>query len=91
MEVEDRVCLMAIEKPAWGQLRVSNELRRQGVFVSPSCVRCVWQRHDLKTFKKCLNALEAKAVQDNIILTEDQLKALEKAKDEKEAHGEIET
>lgn len=91
MEVEDRVCLMAIEKPAWGQLRVSNELRRQGVFVSPSGVRCVWQHHDLKTFKKRLKALEAKVVQDNIILTEDQLKALEKAKDEKEAHREIET
>jgi len=90
-EVEEVVCRLAIEKPAWGQLRVSNELRKDGTFVSPSGVRCIWQRHDLETFKKRLKALEAKVRQDNIILTEEQLKALEKATDEKEAHGEIET
>jgi hypothetical protein len=32
----------------------------------------------------------AKSAQDNLILTEAQLKALEKAKQDKEAHGEIE-
>lgn len=45
----------------------------------------------METFKKRLAALSAKVAQDGLILTEDQLHALEKAREEKQAHGEIET
>jgi len=89
--VEKAVIDFAIEKPAYGQLRTSNELKKNGIFVSPGGVRSIWLRHDLETFKKRLKALEAKVAQDNLILTEEQLRALEKAKTEKEAHGEIES
>jgi transposase InsO family protein len=89
--IEEAVVRFATDQPALGQLRVSNELRKKGVFVSPCGVRCVWQRHDLETFPKRLQALEAKVAQDGIILTEAQLIALERKKEKKEAFGEIET
>jgi len=91
VEVEEAVCQMAFDRPAYGQLRVSNELKKTGFFVSPAGVRSVWVRHDLETFKKRLKALESKAAQENGVLTEEQLQALERAKEEKEALGEIET
>lgn len=90
-EVEEAVKSLALENPSLGQLRASNELKKKGTFVSPAGVRSIWQRHDLETFKKRLKALEAKVAQENLILTEEQLVALERAKEEKEAHGEIET
>jgi len=61
------------------------------ISVSAATVRNIWMRNNLETFKKRLNALEAKMAQEQLILTEDQLKALERKKEEQEAHGEIET
>lgn len=81
----------AVEFPAHGQARTSNELRKRGVFVSPSGVRCIWLRHQLANFKDRLKALEAKVAQEGIILTEAQVVALEKKKHDDEASGEIET
>lgn len=89
--IEEAVVNFALEQPAYGQLRVSNELKKQGVFISSGGVRSIWLRNDLETFKKRLSALSAKVAQDGLILTEDQIRALERAKEEKEAHGEIET
>jgi transposase InsO family protein len=90
-DVEAAVVALAIENPALGQVRVSNQLKQQGLFVSPSGVRSIWLRNDLATFKKRLKALEEKAAKEDLIFTEAQLQALEKAKEQREAQGEIET
>jgi transposase InsO family protein len=88
---EQAVVAMAYEFPAFGQVRASNELRKQGVAISPAGVRLVLQRHDLENFKKRLIALERKVQEEGIILTEAQVAALEKKKRDDEAAGEIET
>jgi len=89
--IEEAVLALALENPALGQLRVSNTLKQDGIFVSPGGVRSIWLRHNLETFKKRLKALEEKAAAENLVLTEAQLQAMEKAKEQREAAGEIET
>jgi transposase InsO family protein len=88
---EAAVCQHAIDFPAHGQLRSSNELRKAGVFVSPSGVRSIWLGHGLASFRKRLKALEQKVAQEGIVLTEAQVTALEHKKHDDEASGEIET
>jgi transposase InsO family protein len=90
-EIEDVVVAYAVEQPAYGQQRASNELRKKGTIVAPSTIRCIWLRHDLETFQKRLKALEAKVAQDGLILTEAQVAALERKKEEEQSKGEIET
>lgn len=89
--IEDAVLAYAIEQPAHGQVRVSNELRKRGIFVSPSGVRSVWLRHGLANFKQRLVALEKHVAESGAVLTEAQVVALEKKREDDIACGEIET
>ncbi len=38
-EIEEAIVALAVDQPALGQVRVSNELRRRGLLISPAGVR----------------------------------------------------
>ena len=90
-EVEIAVVKLAVEEPAWGQVRAANEFKKKGLTISPAGVRCVWLRHDLENIKKRLKALEAKEPTGRISPDGSPIAVLEKAKEDKEAHGEFES
>lgn len=89
--VEQAVVEFATDFPAHGQVRVSNELRKRGIFVSPSGVRAIWLRHNLANFRQRLTALEKKSAEKGIVPTEAQVRALERKRRDDEVCGEIES
>ncbi len=90
-EIEERVLAYSLEFPTHGQVRVENELKREGVIVSAGGVRGIWLRHGLEKKALRLKRLEQWAAETQGILTEAQVRALESSREEREAHGEIET
>jgi transposase InsO family protein len=89
--IERAIVAFAVENPAAGQVRVSNELRKRNIVVSPTGVRSVWLRTGLQTFRLRLAALEKKAAEEGLVLTEAQVAALERKREEQLECGEIET
>ena len=90
-EIEERVLSYSLENPTHGQTRAANELKIEGIIVSPGGIRSIWLRHNLERKALRLKRLEKWAADEGKVLTESQVQALEQAKEEKEAHGEIET
>ena len=43
---------LALEQPAWGQLRAANELVQRGSAISAAGGRCVWKRQGLENLNK---------------------------------------
>lgn len=90
-EIEQKVLDHSLEFPTQGQVRVANELKKQGFRISDGGVRSIWLRHNLQLASLRLKRLGKWAAENSGILTESQVQALEKAREEKEAHGEIES
>lgn len=90
-ETEKAILDYSLIEPTHGQVRVSNELKRKGILISPGGVRSVWLRYILENKNLRLKRLEEWSKKENNILTESQVKSLEDQKLEKEAHGEVET
>jgi hypothetical protein len=90
-ETEQAVLKYTIGFPTHGQVGASNEPRKLGVFIFPSGVRSIWLHNYLENFKKRLIDLEKQVAVNCIILTDEQVSALERKKHDDEACGEIET
>ncbi len=91
-EVEQMVLDYSLQFPTHGQNRTANELKKKhSIIISGGGVRSIWDRHDMTTKALRLKRLEKYSAENNAILTESQIQALEDAKEEKQAHGEVET
>jgi transposase InsO family protein len=90
-EIEQMVLDYSLEYPTHGQVRVANQLRMKGVQISAGGIRSIWLRYDLHIKSLRLKRLEKWAAENTGILTESQVQALESAKEEEEAHGEVES
>jgi transposase len=90
-EIEQKVLDYSLQFPTHGQTRVANELNKAGLQISAGGVRSIWLRHDLAVKALRLKRLEKWAAENTGILTESQVQALEAAKEEKEACGEVES
>jgi transposase InsO family protein len=78
-DVRQKVVSLSISHPAWGQVRVSDQLRLEGISVSPTTVRNIWIKEGLETRYKRILRLEEETYGKQIELTEEQIKLLEKA------------
>jgi len=90
-EIEQKVLDYSLEFPTHGQTRTANELKKKGTILSAGGVRSIWLRHNLQTKGLRLKRLEQWAAETSNILTESQVQALEQAKQEQEAHGEVDS
>lgn len=77
-ELETQILEMTERYPTYSYLRISDQLKLVGVGVSPSTVRAVWQRFGLTLRIHRLLWLEQKTAAQGGILTERQIRLLQK-------------
>jgi len=77
--VKEKIMCISLAHPVWGPARVSDQLRLEAVSVSPGTIRNIWIKEDLETRYKRLLRLEEEKNGQEIDLTEEQIKLLEKA------------
>lgn len=78
-EIKEKIIKHSTDHPAWGQVRVSDQLRLEGIQVSPSTIRNIWLKEGLESKYKRILRLEELRAGTEIELTEEQIRLLEKA------------
>lgn len=77
-ELEEAVLAYSLEFPTRGSVRMSHDLRLQGLTVGQSAIRGVWSRHGLLTKHERLLRLEKAQQEKSFELNPEQVKLLER-------------
>jgi transposase-like protein len=78
-DVKEKIIARSLKHPARGPVKISDQLRLEGVAVSPSTIRNLWIKENLETKYKRLLRLEEEKNGQDLDLTEEQIRFLEKA------------
>jgi hypothetical protein len=78
-EVVGRILALSMDHPSWGCVKLSDWLKLQGIFVSSPTIQNILIKHDLGQKYQRLLELERRHLQEGLALTEEQVKAIEKA------------
>lgn len=76
-EIEDAILDLTFKNPARGKDFIAFELQDEEIYVSPEGVRLVWLRHNIETVNKRVLAMEDKAKQEEMVLDDYQLEAVD--------------
>jgi hypothetical protein len=61
-EIEKAVVSFSFQYPSYGQVRVADELRQNGIFVSPGGVRSIWKRNGMKNYQERISRLKERVL-----------------------------
>ena len=90
-EVEAIIVELSLDQPAYGQIRIANELRKLGHSISPAGVRGVRQRHDLETTKKWPGGARSQGRSGRPGADRKPARRVGEGQELREAHGEFES
>lgn len=90
-DIEKVVIEMALEQPLFGQIRVTNELQKRNIKVTPALVRTIWLKHGLETFEKRSQVLKEQLKNSEKDFSEAQMLAIRKLVADKAAEAEIDS
>ena len=79
VEFQKKVIALSLQHPIWGPMKISDHLRLENVNMSPSTVRNLWLKEEMETRYKRLLRMEDERNGQDIDLTEEQIRLLEKA------------
>ena len=77
-ETVERILAMSLEHPAWGCIRLSDQLKLEGISVSSPSIQSILIKQGLGSKYERLLKLEAQALQHAIELTPEQVARIEK-------------